>query len=66
MNLIYPDSSLGERLQHALPKTRVVKTLNTLGGPIGVDPALHSAPTNVFAALIDALRTRAFNIAITR
>lgn len=111
LDLIYPDSSLGEQLQHALPDTRVVKTLNTVGGPIGVNPTLLSAPTNVFlssdddaakrvvggiltdlgwavdrqvdlggittaravehcflffAALIGALRTPTFNIAITR
>jgi predicted dinucleotide-binding enzyme len=111
LDLIYPDSSLGERLQQALPDTRVVKTLNTVGGPIGVNPTLLSAPTNVFlsgdddatkgvveglltdlgwaadrqidlggittaravehyflffAALIGALRTPTFNIAITR
>ncbi|MCC3277367.1 NAD(P)-binding domain-containing protein [Arthrobacter sp. zg-Y20] len=48
MELIYPDSSLGERLQKALPETKVVKTLNTVGGPIGVDPARLSAPTSIF------------------
>ena len=47
-DLIYPDSSLGERLQRALPKARVVKTLNTVGGPIGVEPGILSAPTTVF------------------
>lgn len=31
--------SLGEQLQRALPKTRVVKTLNTVANPIMVDPA---------------------------
>lgn len=46
--LIYPDSSLGERLQRALPNARVVKTLNTVGGPIGIDPAQLSGPTTVF------------------
>jgi predicted dinucleotide-binding enzyme len=111
LDLIYPNSSLGEQLQQALPDTRVVKTLNTVGGPIGVNPARLSAPTNVFlsgddeaakrvvgglltdlgwaadrqvdlggittaraaehyfllfAALIGALRTPTFNIAITR
>jgi 8-hydroxy-5-deazaflavin:NADPH oxidoreductase len=111
MDLIYADSSLGERLQQALPRTRVVKTLNTVGGPIGVNPGLLAAPTNVFlsgddegaketvaglltdlgwapeqqvdlggiataraaehyfllfAALMGALRTPAFNIAIVR
>lgn len=48
MELVHPDSSLGERLQRALPEARVVKTLNTVGGPIGVDPGLLSAPTTVF------------------
>lgn len=111
MELIYPDSSLGERLQTALPRTQVVKTLNTVGGPIGVEPSLLSAPTSVFlsgndqeakekvsglldglgwdpdqqidlggiatarasehyfllfAALMGALRTPSFNIAVTR
>ena len=111
MDLIYPDSSLGERLQRALPDARVVKTLSTVGGPIGVDPSLLSAPTTVFlsgddpsakavvagilngfgwrddqqidlggivtaravehyfllfAALMGALRTPSFNLAITR
>lgn len=48
LNLLYQDSSLGERLQLALPATKVVKTLNTVGGPIGVRPSLLSSPTNVF------------------
>lgn len=48
LNLIYADSSLGRRLQDALPDTAVVKTLNTVAGPIGVAPALLSAPTSVF------------------
>lgn len=48
MNLMYPDSSLGEQLQQALPDTRVVKTLNTLAGTVGVDPSSLSAPTNIF------------------
>lgn len=54
MELIYQDSSLGERLQQALPETRVVKTLNTLGGPIGVDPSVLPDPTNVFLSGDDA------------
>jgi predicted dinucleotide-binding enzyme len=48
LNLIYPDSSLGRRLQDLLPETRVVKTLNTVSGAIGVAPGLLSAPTTVF------------------
>ena len=54
MDLIYPDSSLGERLQRALPETQVVKTLSTVGGPIGINPAQLSAPTNVFLSGDDA------------
>ncbi|MBE7190645.1 NADPH-dependent F420 reductase [Jatrophihabitans endophyticus] len=45
---IYPDSSLGERLQFALPGTRVVKSLSTLWGGVAVEPAMLSAPTTVF------------------
>lgn len=52
--LIYPNSSLGERLQAALPKTRVVKTLNTVAGVIGIDPGVLPAPTNVFLSGDDA------------
>jgi len=48
LDLIYADLSLGERLQHALPDTCVVKTLNTVGGPIGVQPGLLPSPTDVF------------------
>lgn len=111
MDLIYADSSLGERVQQALPATMVVKTLSTVGGPIGIDPSQLSAPTSVFlsgddpqakalvsglladlgwapdrqvdlggistaravehyfllfAALMGALRSPAFNIAVTR
>lgn len=54
MELLYTDSSLGERLQQALPDVRVVKTLNTVGGPIGADPSLLPAPTNVFLSGDDA------------
>lgn len=48
LELIYPDSSLGERLQLALPETTVVKTLNTVGGAIGAQPGLLHEPTTVF------------------
>ena len=53
-DLLYPDSSLGERLQQTLPLARVVKTLNTVGGPIGIDPSVLSAPTTVFLSGDDA------------
>ena len=48
MGLAYPQASLGELLQQALPETNVVKTLNTLAGTVGVDPTQLSGPTNVF------------------
>jgi hypothetical protein len=34
------DDSLGERIQRALPKTKVVKTLNTVNAFLMVDPSL--------------------------
>lgn len=48
LDLKYPDSSLGERLQQTLPETRIVKTLSTLAGTVGVDPSQLTSPTNVF------------------
>lgn len=54
LELLHPESSLGERLQQALPEARVVKTLNTVGGPIGVDPGVLPAPTTVFLSGDDA------------
>ncbi|MEU8465136.1 NAD(P)-binding domain-containing protein [Streptomyces sp. NPDC029003] len=44
-DLIYPGSSLAERLQEALPETHVVKTLNTMLFPVMTAPAsLTQAP----------------------
>jgi len=47
-DLLYPEASLGELLQAALPDTRVVKSLNTLPGTIAVDPASLAEPTSLF------------------
>ncbi|QKW22676.1 NADP oxidoreductase [Kitasatospora sp. NA04385] len=45
-DLVYPGSSLAERLQEALPGTHVVKTLNTMLFPVMTAPAaLAQAPT---------------------
>ncbi|GAA2107250.1 hypothetical protein GCM10009759_46150 [Kitasatospora saccharophila] len=45
-DLIHPGTSLAERLQEALPETRVVKTLNTMLFPVMTAPAaLAQAPT---------------------
>lgn len=47
--LIYPGSSLAEQIQQALPATRVVKTLNTLGpADLLVDPASLKIPPTAF------------------
>jgi predicted dinucleotide-binding enzyme len=44
--LMYPDGSLGERLQRALPATRVVKTLNTMLYMVMTAPeSLATSPT---------------------
>jgi 8-hydroxy-5-deazaflavin:NADPH oxidoreductase len=52
--LMYPNSSLGERLQQALPRTRVVKTLNTLALTTAVDPGDLAGTTNLFLSGDDA------------
>lgn len=46
--LIYPNSSLAEHLQRALPQTRVVKTLNTMLFTVMVDPASLTTPATAF------------------
>jgi predicted dinucleotide-binding enzyme len=42
--------SLGERLQAALPDTRVVKTLNTMNAAVMIDPGHLPEETTVFVA----------------
>lgn len=46
--LLYPNDSLGERLQAALPGTHVVKSLNTLPGTLAIAPTSIAEPTSVF------------------
>jgi predicted dinucleotide-binding enzyme len=46
--LLYPNSSLAEKIQAALPDTRVVKTLNTFSTAVMANPAALGAPTTVF------------------
>jgi len=48
------DDSLGEQIQRAAPRARVVKTLNTLANSLMVDPGKLSEPTDVFVAGDDA------------
>jgi len=52
--LMYPNDSLGARLQAALPETRVVKSLNTLPGTLAVAPGTVEEPTSVFLSGDDA------------
>ncbi|QRK09295.1 NAD(P)-binding domain-containing protein [Archangium violaceum] len=46
--LSFPDSSLAEHLQHALPGTRVVKTLNTMLFSVMVNPRGLAHPPTAF------------------
>lgn len=48
--LLYTEGSLGERLQQALPATRVVKTLNTMLFSVMADPRSLSVPASVFVS----------------
>lgn len=47
-SLCYPNSSLAEHLQRALPGTRVVKTLNAMLFTVMVDPHSLSTPPMAF------------------
>ncbi|QMU79779.1 NAD(P)-binding domain-containing protein [Streptacidiphilus sp. PB12-B1b] len=46
--LLYPGDSLAERLQQALPATRVVKTLNTMASTVMTDPRSLAVPPTAF------------------
>lgn len=50
MTLLYPQSSLAEQLQMALPETRVVKSLNTMMYRVMTDPQGQATPPTVFLA----------------
>ncbi|MEU7044823.1 NAD(P)-binding domain-containing protein [Streptomyces varsoviensis] len=52
--LCYPDGSLAEQLQRALPATRVVKTLNTMLFMVMTDPAALSTPPTAYLSGDDA------------
>jgi predicted dinucleotide-binding enzyme len=51
--LVYPNSSLGEKLQDALPGAHVVKTMNTAAMTVLTDPA-SLGPSSVFLSGNDA------------
>jgi predicted dinucleotide-binding enzyme len=46
--LCYPNRSLAEQLQRELPRTRVVKTLNTTVFTVMVDPRILATPPTIF------------------
>ena len=48
------EDSLGERIQRAFPDARVVKTLNTMGSALMVEPRRLAEPTSVFLSGDDA------------
>ncbi len=52
--LVCNTDSLGERIQAAYPDVRVVKTLNTVGANVMVDPSQLGEPTAAFVAGNDA------------
>ena len=52
-DLVYPNYSLAEKLQVALPETHVVKTMNTAAMPIMTEPGTL-APSSVFLSGDDA------------
>jgi predicted dinucleotide-binding enzyme len=54
LGLLYPDDSLAERLQNALPETRVVKTLNTMLAPVMSNPGMLTATPTAFLSGNDA------------
>jgi 8-hydroxy-5-deazaflavin:NADPH oxidoreductase len=55
--LVYPDSSLAEKLQDARPDARVVKTLNCAAITTGVKPSVIG-PSSVFLSGDDAAAKR--------
>jgi predicted dinucleotide-binding enzyme len=64
-DLVYPNSSLAEHLQAALPDVHVVKSLNTAAIEVQADPSL-TGPATVFFDTIRVLKTPFFNIQISR
>lgn len=56
--LLYPNDSLGAKLQAALPETKVVKTLNTMLFSAMTDPDALGAGATVFVSGDDAAAKR--------
>ena len=49
-DLLYPNSSLAEKLQSALPDTAVIKTLNTMLFMVMADPGSLAVPPTAFVS----------------
>ena len=52
--MLYPNGSLAEEIQKALPGTRVVKSMNTMNTSVMEDPAALSGPSSIFVSGDDA------------
>jgi predicted dinucleotide-binding enzyme len=50
VKLMYPNGSVAEEIQKALPDTHVVKTLATMNTSVMEDPAALPSPTHVFVS----------------
>jgi hypothetical protein len=57
--LAYPNASLGQALQQALPSAKVVKTLNTLTAPLMVNPSAIGPSTVFLSGDDDSARSTA-------
>ncbi|MFG2621876.1 NADPH-dependent F420 reductase [Streptomyces sp. NPDC048507] len=64
-DLIYPGSSLAEQLQSALPRTQVVKTLNTMLFPVMTAPAMLAQAPEVFLSGEDPQAKQAVRALLT-
>jgi len=53
-DLVFPNSSLAERLQSALPETHIVKTLNTMLSVVMAAPHILKTPPTAFLSGNDA------------
>jgi len=57
-DLVYPNSSLAERLQAALPAVHVVKSLNTAAIEVQADPSLVELATVFLSGDLDAAKAQ--------
>lgn len=62
--LVYPNSSLGEKLQSALPGAKVVKTLNTAAMLVLTEPTMLP-PSSVFVSGDDAAAKKTVTALLT-